>query len=69
MPADLAGELRHGYHDLEDAKTCIGAFIETVYNRQRLHAALDYRSPMEFEAEKPWAAAQQPRASTQAHCP
>jgi putative transposase len=29
----------------------LGTFIEDVYNRQRLHSALDYRSPMEFEAE------------------
>ena len=37
------------YRDLNHARGDIGAFIETVYNRQRLHSALDYRSPMEFE--------------------
>ena len=38
------------YRDLGDAKTHIGQFIELVYNRQRLHSALSYLSPEEFEA-------------------
>ena len=38
------------YNDLEHARSAIGAFIETVYNRQRLHSALAYQSPEEFEA-------------------
>jgi putative transposase len=43
------------YCDLEDAVASIGTFIEEVYNRRRLHSALGYHSPMEFEAktEKP----------------
>jgi transposase InsO family protein len=39
------------YRNFDHAKSCIGAFIEEVYNQQRLHSALDYRSPMEFEAD------------------
>ena len=55
------------YRDLADARAQIGEFIETVYNRQRLHSALDYLSPVEFETNEPetnepWAAAQQPKA-------
>jgi transposase InsO family protein len=63
------------YRDLEDARTCIGAFVETVYNRQRLHSALDYLSPDEFEEDQDrrwtdspptalWTAIPQPTAST-----
>jgi putative transposase len=39
------------YRNLEDAISSIGTFIEEVYNQQRLHSALDYHSPMEFEAD------------------
>jgi len=41
------------YRDVEDARASIGAFIETVYNRQRLHSALDYLSPEEYEENMP----------------
>jgi transposase InsO family protein len=39
------------YRDLEDVTSSIGIFIEEFYNQQRLHSALDYRSPIEFEVE------------------
>ncbi len=50
------------YRDLAHARGDIGAFIEEVYNKQRLHSALAYRSPEEFEEAitAPRAAAQQP---------
>jgi transposase InsO family protein len=38
------------YRDLAQARIAIGSFIEDVYNRQRLHSALRYRPPIEFEA-------------------
>ena len=38
------------YRDLNHARETIGAFIEDIYNRQRLHSALAYRPPIEFEA-------------------
>jgi putative transposase len=38
------------YADLEDARDRIGAFIEDVYNADRLHSALGYKSPIAFEA-------------------
>ena len=59
------------YRDLEHARSQIGAFIEQVYNRQRLHSALDYRSPMELEEidRQAWAAAQQPSQQVTTSCP
>ena len=37
------------YDDLEHLRTNIEEFIEEYYNRLRLHSALGYRSPEEFE--------------------
>jgi putative transposase len=41
------------YRDAEDARHQIGRFIDEVYNRQRLHSALDYRTPEEYEQQLP----------------
>ena len=39
------------YASLQDARQHIGAFLETIYNRGRLHSALKYKPPVEFEDE------------------
>ena len=38
------------YRDLEDLRARIEDFIERYYNKKRLHSALGYLSPEEFEA-------------------
>jgi transposase InsO family protein len=40
------------YRDRSEAEASIGAFIGTVYNRQRLHSALAYLAPEDFEAKR-----------------
>jgi transposase InsO family protein len=40
---------RTEYRNLEDARASIGEFLDKIYNRERLHSALGYRPPLEFE--------------------
>jgi transposase InsO family protein len=40
---------RNEYIDFQDAYSSIGEFLERVYNQKRLHSALGYLSPAEFE--------------------
>ena len=47
---------RQDYRDLAEARSCLGRFIEKVYNQRRLHSALGYRPPA--ECEQAWLAQQ-----------
>jgi len=40
---------RMEYRDLGEAKASMKQFLEKIYNRKRLHSALGYRPPREFE--------------------
>ena len=43
--------LRNEYRDLAEVRASIVEFIERVYNQKRLHSALGYVPPAEFEAQ------------------
>ena len=40
---------RNDYRDLAEARSAIREFLEKVYNQKRLHSALGYVPPAEFE--------------------
>ena len=42
---------RNEYRDLAEARASIAGFLEKVYNHRRLHSALGYLPPVEFEAQ------------------
>jgi putative transposase len=52
------------YQNLKDARRQIGAFIDDVYNADRLHSALGYKSPIAFEKEIQNAAAYKSTTTT-----
>jgi len=53
---------RQEYRDLPEARTSVEQFIGKVYNQKRLHSALGYRPPVEFEEALPASAGAEARA-------
>jgi putative transposase len=39
------------YQDYADARRQLGRFLDAVYNRKRIHSALGYLTPIEFEQQ------------------
>jgi putative transposase len=42
---------RETFTGLPQAKSALFEYIEVFYNRQRLHSALGFKSPVEFEEQ------------------
>jgi putative transposase len=59
------------YRDLRQAREAIEHFLAEIYNRQRLHSALGYTPPAEYEEKSALlvGAAQRPPAAPNATCP
>ena len=66
MAESFIKTLRHeevyasAYRGLAHARAAIGKFIESAYNHQRLHSALAYLSPVEFETNQSGVTASSP---------
>ncbi len=50
MKAELVSRLM--FPNRQAAKTAIFDYLETFYNTRRLHSALGYRSPADFEEDR-----------------
>jgi transposase InsO family protein len=54
------------YQNMNEARGAIAYFLEDVYNQERLHSALGYRPPAEFERDSATLASGSGRAIAQA---
>ena len=52
------------YKDFQELSANVQEFLENYYNRLRLHSALGYRTPEEFERDAATAASGTPDAAT-----
>ena len=48
---ETRGILLHTYQDAKEARRAIFEYIESWYNRKRLHSAIDYMTPQQKEDE------------------
>jgi len=53
IPSNMPGELVHRcqFATRAQARAAVFEWIEIFYNRERLHSALGYRSPVDFETQ------------------
>ena len=55
LPNDSANTRHHlldeSFENLEEARLNVFEYIEAFYNRERIHQALGYMTPDQFEAE------------------
>lgn len=52
LKLELIYRLEKGFATREQARAALFEYIEVFYNRQRLHSALGYQSPSQFECSK-----------------
>jgi putative transposase len=57
----------HKYHFIDELNAHLEEFIDRYYNRMRLHSALGYKTPEEFEAAQPQKAPAAPSMSFPRH--
>lgn len=49
---ETRGILLHTYEDAKEARRAIFEYIESWYNRKRIHSAIDYMTPQQKEDEE-----------------
>jgi len=51
LKCEIGDQSIHEFETKEDAKQAIFEYIESYYNTRRVHSALDYKTPLQFEQQ------------------